>query len=52
MVITELDYMKDSCSDSKLLKSVVNAIKFINNALKDNSQRVVGKYFIKLLYIG
>ncbi|XP_018572896.1 transcriptional protein SWT1 [Anoplophora glabripennis] len=43
MVITELDYMKDSCSDAKLLKSVVNAIKFINAALENNNHRVVGQ---------
>ncbi|KAJ8962959.1 hypothetical protein NQ314_005676 [Rhamnusium bicolor] len=43
MVITELDYMKDSCSDAKLKKNILNSIKFINTALKENNPRVTGQ---------
>lgn len=42
MVVTELDFMKDSSND-KLRKDVMNSIKFIHTSLEENNERVVGK---------
>lgn len=47
MVVTELDYIKDSSSSNeKLNKDVMNSIKFINTALKNKNERIVGKNLI------
>ncbi|CAH1169500.1 unnamed protein product [Phaedon cochleariae] len=43
MVITELDYMKHSCSDDKLKQKVTSAIKFINTALENKNPRFLGQ---------
>lgn len=44
MVVTELDFMKDtSCSNEKLKKDVMSSIKFINSCLESKNERVVGK---------
>lgn len=44
MVVTELDYIKDSSSSNeKLNKDVMNSIKFINTALNNKNDRIVGK---------
>ncbi|KAJ8924688.1 hypothetical protein NQ315_000839 [Exocentrus adspersus] len=43
MVITELDYMKDSSSNNKLSRNINSAIKFINAALNDKHPQVIGQ---------
>lgn len=45
MVVTELDFLKNSASSNeKLKRCVVDAIKFINTLLKDKKEKVVGEY--------
>lgn len=44
MVVTELDFIKDSsCSNDKLKNDVLSSVKFINTALTEKNERVVGK---------
>ncbi|KAJ8951282.1 hypothetical protein NQ318_008185 [Aromia moschata] len=43
MVLMELDYMKDQCSDGKLKKNITNSVKFIHNALEQKNPRMLGQ---------
>lgn len=42
MVISELDYIKDTSSNGKLKNSVLNSIKFINTLLENKNEKLVG----------
>lgn len=45
MVITELDFLKDSQNLKERQKKIVfDSIKFINTLLTERSEKVVGKY--------